>query len=157
VEGLAYDALPLADEIFQPENLEAGKAMRAGYRRDANGHRIAPDITVFRKNADGNYTVTSYYGTSQIGSMKTRFNGSVKVSCEAGTISWISPEQSSHSDFGPNYSFSGTSVRLDNNGDILLTTWTHMSYHMALLWLPMGAGTQKVVYRYQRLHSSNDH
>lgn len=131
--------------------------MRAGYRRDANGRRIAPDATVFQKNADGNYTVTTYYGTFQLGSLKTRFNSQVKVSCEAGTIGWIAPEQSSRSEFGPNYSFSGRSVRLDSNGDILLTTWTHMSYQMALLWLPMGAGTDKTVYRYKRLHSSIDH
>jgi hypothetical protein len=156
VEGYGPSVLPLADEIFHAENVEAAEAMRAGYRRDANGRRIAPDTTVFRKNADGNYTVTTYYGTSQPGSIKTRFNSQVKVSCEAGTIGWIAPEQSSRSEFGPNYSFSGRSVRLDANGDILLTTWTHMSYHMALLWLPMGAGTDKTVYRYKRLHSSND-
>jgi hypothetical protein len=157
VEGYGPNVLPLTDEIFHAENREAAEAMRAGYRRDANGRRIAPDATVFQKNADGNYTVTTYYGTSQLGSLKTRFNSQVKVSCEAGTIGWIAPERSSRSEFGPNYSFSGRSVRLDSNGDILLTTWTHMSYHMALLWLPMGAGTDKTVYRYTRLHSSNDH
>ncbi|QLD52707.1 hypothetical protein [Paraburkholderia fungorum] len=157
VEGYGPNVLPLADEIFHAENIEAAEAMRAGYRRDANGRRIAPDATVFQKNADGNYTVTTYYGTFQLGSLKTRFNSQVKVSCEAGTIGWIAPEQSSRSEFGPNYSFSGRSVRLDSNGDILLTTWTHMSYQMALLWLPMGAGTDKTVYRYKRLHSSIDH
>lgn len=157
VEGYGPNVLPLADEIFHAENIEAAEAMRAGYRRDANGRRIAPDATVFQKNADGNYTVTTYYGTFQLGSLKTRSNSQVKVSCEAGTIGWIAPEQSSRSEFGPNYSFSGRSVRLDSNGDILLTTWTHMSYQMALLWLPMGAGTDKTVYRYKRLHSSIDH
>lgn len=157
VEGYGPSVLPLADEIFHAENIEAAEAMRAGYRRDANGRRIAPDTTVFQKNADGNYTITTYYGTSQLGSVKTRFNSQVKVSCEAGTIGWLAPEQSSRSEFGRNYSFSGRSVRLDSNGDILLTTWTHMSYHMALLWLPMGAGTDKTVYRYKRLHSSNNH
>ncbi|WP_153041178.1 hypothetical protein [Paraburkholderia monticola] len=157
VEGYGPSVLPLADEIFHAENIEAAEAMRAGYRRDANGRRIAPDTTVFQKNVDGNYTITTYYGTSQLGNMTTRFNNLVKVSCEAGAIGWIAPEQSSRSELGPNYSFSGRSVRLDSNGDILLTTWTHMSYHMALLWLPMGAGTDKTVYRYKRLHSSNDH
>jgi hypothetical protein len=157
VEGYGRSVLPLADEIFHAENIEVAEAMRAGYRRDANGRRIAPDTTVFQKNADGNYTVRTYYGTSELGSMKTKFNSLFKVSCEAGTIGWIAPEQSSRSEFGPNYSFSGRSVRLDSNGDILFTTWTHMSYHMALLWVPMGAGTDKTVYRYKRLHSSIDH
>lgn len=156
VEGYGPSVLPLADEIFHAENIKAAEAMRASYRKDAKGRRIAPDTTVFQKNADGNYTVTTYYGTSQLGSIKTRFNSQVKVSCEAGTIGWLAPEQSSRSEFGPNYSFSGRSVRQDNNGDILLTTWTHMSYHMELLWLPIGAGTNKTVYRYKRLHSSND-
>jgi hypothetical protein len=156
VEGYGPNVLPLADEIFHAENIEAAESMRARYRRDVNGRRIAPDTTGFQKNADGNYTVTTYYGMAELGSITTRFNNQVKVSCEAGTISWITPEQSSRSEFGPNYSFSGRSVRLDSNGDILLTTWTHMSYHMALLWLPMGAGTDKTVYRYKRLHSSNE-
>jgi hypothetical protein len=161
VVGYGPSVLPLADEIFHAESIEAAieaaEAMRAHYRRDANGRRIAPDTTAFRKNADGNYTVATYYGTSELGSINTRFNSQVKVSCEAGAISWIAPEQSSRSEFGPNYSFSGRSVRLDSNDDILLTTWTHMSYHMALLWLPMGAGTDKTVYRYKRLQSANDH
>ncbi|WP_208644757.1 hypothetical protein, partial [Paraburkholderia bryophila] len=38
---------------------------------------------------EGNYTVTTYYGTFQLGSLKTRFNSQVTVSCEAGTIGWI--------------------------------------------------------------------
>ncbi|MBN3751669.1 hypothetical protein G3N95_01870 [Paraburkholderia sp. Tr-20389] len=149
--------LPFTDEIFQVENPEAAEAIRAGYRREANGRRIAPDTADFRKNADGNYMVTTYYGTSEAGSFRTRFSDVVKVSCEAGVISWVTPEQSSRSEYGPNYFFSGRSVRLDSNGDILLTTWTHMSYHMTLLWLPMGAGTEKTVYRYKRLKPANDH
>ncbi|MDH6148299.1 hypothetical protein OKW46_002224 [Paraburkholderia sp. WSM4179] len=157
VEGYGPSVLPFTDEVFHAENIEAAQTMRASYRRDTDGRRVAPDTTSFRKNADGNYTVTTYYGTSELGSIKTRFNSQVKVSCEAGTISWIAPEQSSRSEFGPNYSFSGRSVRLESNGDILLTTWTHMSYHMALLWLPMGAGTDRTVYRYKRLRSANDH
>jgi hypothetical protein len=157
VEGYGPDVLPFTDEIFQAENPEVAEEMRASYRREANGRRIAPDTTAFRKNADGNYKVTTYYGTSELGSIRTRFSDVVKVSCEAGAINWVTPEQSSRSEYGPNYFFSGRSVKLDSNGDILLTTWTHMSYHMTLLWLPMGAGTNKTVYRYKRLKSANDH
>jgi hypothetical protein len=157
VEGYGPDALPFTDEIFHPENVEAAQAMRAGYKRDADGRRIAPNTTVFQKNTDGNYMVATYYGTSELGSFRTKFDSGVKVSCEAGVISWATQEQSSRSEYGPNYFFSGRSVRLDSNGDILLPTWTHMSYHMTLLWLPMGAGTDKVVYRYKRLRSASDH
>jgi len=157
VEGYGPGVLPFTDEIFHAENIEVAQAMRAGYRRDADGRRIAPDTTAFQKNIDGNYMVATYYGTSELGSFRTKFGNGVKISCEAGVISWVTPEQSSRSEYGPNYFFSGRSVRLDSNGDILFTTWTHMSYHMALLWLPMGAGTDKTVYRYKRLRSASDH
>ncbi|WP_143131687.1 hypothetical protein [Paraburkholderia aspalathi] len=157
VEGYAPDVLPFTDEIFHAEDIEAAQVMRAGYKRDADGRRIAPDTTAFQKNTDGNYTVVTYYGTSELESFRTKFNSGVKVSCETGVISWATQEQSSRSEYGPNYFFSGRSVRLDSNGDILLTTWTHMSYHMTLLWLPMGAGTDKTVYRYKRLRSASDH
>jgi hypothetical protein len=158
VEGYGTGgALPFTDEIFHADDPEAAAAMRARYRRDANGFRIAPDTVAFRKNADGNYTITTYYDTSELGSFRTRFSDVVKVACEAGVISWATPEQSSRSEYGPNYSFSGRSVRVDSNGDILFTTWTHMSYHMTLLWLPMGAGTDKTVYRYRRLKPASDH
>jgi hypothetical protein len=135
----------------------AWREMRSKYKVDERHVYIAPDYATVVGVESGQYRITTYYANDAIGSYSTGVATKTEVSCEDHRLHLKYVKERARSDFGPNDVTTEDVLGLDSKGDLIVSTYMTVEYHMTLLDVPLGKGTFFSTYKFKRVTDTDRH